>query len=112
TGPRGDGVAGAWGDGTAVSAGIPTLDWPALYPVLIVIVACFACLLLDATPRGARPSVLVVTAMLGVAGAVGVSLLGWHGPAATFQGMVVLDSFALFLNLVIGGAAVPVRRLF
>jgi NADH-quinone oxidoreductase subunit N len=94
-----------------VTAGIPTLDWPALYPVLLVIVACFACLLLDATPRGARATVLAFTATLGVAGAVGVSLLGWRGPAASFQGMLVLDSFALFLNLVIGGAAILVLLL-
>ena len=73
-GAAGDGVADAGGAGTAVTAGLPTLAWPALYPVLIVTVACFACLLLDATPRGARPGVLAATGVLGVAGAVVVSL--------------------------------------
>jgi NADH-quinone oxidoreductase subunit N len=55
--------------------------------------------------------VLALTATLGVAGAVAVSLLGWHGPAASFQGMLALDGFALFLNLVIGGATVLVLLL-
>src|SRR5262249_57018281 len=97
--------------GSPVTAGILTFNWPALYPVLIVIVACVACLLLDATPRGARPGVLAVTATLGVAGAVAVSLLAWRGPSASFQGMLALDSFALFLNVVIGGASVLVLLL-
>jgi NADH-quinone oxidoreductase subunit N len=91
-----------------MTAGLPTLDWPALYPVLIVTAACFACLLLDATPRGARPGVLAATGVLGVAGAVGASLLLWDGPVASFQGMLVIDGVALFLNVVIGGATILV----
>jgi len=94
-----------------MTTGLPTLDWPALYPVLIVTVACFACLLLDATPRGARPGVLAATGVLGVAGAVGVSLLLWTSPASSFQGMLVVDGFALFLNVVIGGGAILVLLL-
>jgi NADH-quinone oxidoreductase subunit N len=94
-----------------MTAGLPPLDWPALYPVLIVTVACFACLLLDATPRGARPGVLAATGALGVAGAVGASLLLWTGPATSFQGMLVVDGFALFLNVVIGAGAVLVLLL-
>ncbi len=90
---------------------MPTLDWPALYPVLIVMVACFACLLLDASPRGARPGVLAATGVLGVVGATGVSALLWGGAATTFQGMLVVDGFALFLNVVIGAAAVLVLLL-
>ena len=104
-------MARARGNGAAVTAGLPTLDWPALYPVLIVTVACFACLLLDATPRGARPGILAATGVLGVAGAVGVSLLLWGGPATSFQGMLVVDGFALFLNVVIGGATALVLLL-
>ena len=42
-----------------MTVGLPTLDWPALYPVLIVTAACFACLLLDATPRGGSVSLVV-----------------------------------------------------
>jgi NADH-quinone oxidoreductase subunit N len=91
-----------------MTAGLPTLDWPALYPVLIVTAACFACLLLDATPRGARPGVLAATGVLGVAGAVGASLLLWDGPVASFQGMLVVDGVALFLNVVIGAATILV----
>ena len=94
-----------------MTAGMPTLAWPALYPVLIVTVACFACLLLDASPRGARPGVLAATGVLGVVGAIGVSALLWGGPATAFQGMLVVDGFALFLNAVIGAAAVLVLLL-
>jgi NADH-quinone oxidoreductase subunit N len=94
-----------------VTAGLPALAWPALYPVLIVTATCFACLLLDATPRGARPSVLAATGVVGIAGATGVSLLLWDGPAASFQGMLVADGFALFLDAVIGGAAILVLLL-
>jgi NADH-quinone oxidoreductase subunit N len=94
-----------------VTASLPTLDWPALYPALIVTVACVACLLLDATPRGARPGVLAATGVLGVAGAVGVSLLLWGGPATSFQGMLAGDGFALFLDVVIGGATGAVLLL-
>ena len=104
-------MADAGGDGTAVTAGLPTLAWPALYPVLIVTVACFACLLLDATPRGARPGVLAATGVLGVAGALVVSFLLWGGPVSSFQDMLVADGFALFLNAVIGGASVLVLLL-
>ena len=90
---------------------LPALDWPALYPVLVVTAACFACLLLDATPKGARPGVLAATGVVGVAGAVGVSLLLWKGPPTSFQGMLVVDGFALFLNVVIGAGAILVLLL-
>ena len=49
--------------------------------------------------------------MLGVVGALVVSCLLWGGPATRFRGMVVLDGFALFFNLVIGYAAVLVLLL-
>jgi NADH-quinone oxidoreductase subunit N len=94
-----------------VSGAIPSLDWPPLYPVLIVTAACVACLLLDATPRGARPGVLVTTGVLGVVGALAVSVLLWDRPASSFQGMLALDGFALFLYVVIGAAAVLVLLL-
>jgi NADH-quinone oxidoreductase subunit N len=94
-----------------MTAGLPTLDWPALYPVLIVTTACLACLLLDATPRGGRPGVLAAMGVLGVTGAAGVSVLLWDGRAASFQGMLVADGFALFFNVVIGAAAILVLLL-
>jgi len=67
--------------------------------------------LLDATPGGGRPGVLAATGILGVTGAVVVSALLWGGPASTFQGMVVVDGPTLFLNVIIGGAAVLVLLL-
>src|SRR6185436_16174362 len=50
-GAQGDGVAGASGGDAAVTAGLTTLAWPALYPVLIVTVTCFACLHVTVTMR-------------------------------------------------------------
>lgn len=94
-----------------MTTALPTFDWPALYPVLIVTAACFACLLLDATPQGARPGVLAATGVLGAAGAAGVSVLLWDGPVTSFQGMLVVDGFALFFNVVIGSAVVLVLLL-
>jgi NADH-quinone oxidoreductase subunit N len=91
--------------------GLPPLDWPALYPVLCVTAACFACLVLDAGVRAVRPGLLAATGILGVAGAAGASLLLWGGPASTFQGMLVVDGFALFFNVVIGAAAILVLLL-
>ena len=90
---------------------LATLAWPALYPVMIVTAACLACLVLDASPGGARPGVLAATGVIGVAGAVGVSALLWGGPATAFQGMLVADGFALFFNAVIGAAALLVLLL-
>jgi NADH-quinone oxidoreductase subunit N len=94
-----------------MTGALPILAWPALYPVLIVTVACLACLLLDATPRGARPGVLAATGVLGVAGAAAVSVLLWGSPPASFQGMLATDGVALFFNVVIAAATVPLLLL-
>jgi NADH-quinone oxidoreductase subunit N len=87
---------------TPLAAG---LEWAALYPVLVVTAACLACLLLDARPAGARPAALAAVGLLGLAGALVVAVLLWDRPAATFQQMLALDGFALFLDVVICLAA-------
>jgi NADH-quinone oxidoreductase subunit N len=76
---------------------IPSLDWPPLWPILIVTATSFACLLLDIVP-GARRSDLAAVGILGLAGAALSSALMWGGPVVSFQQMVVADDFALFFN--------------
>jgi NADH-quinone oxidoreductase subunit N len=87
------------------------LDWAALAPVLIVTLACLACLLLDARPAGARPAVLAAVGVLGLAGALGAAVLLWGRPASAFQRMLALDGFALFLDVVICAATALVLLL-
>ena len=84
---------------------IPTLDWMALGPVLIVTATGFACLLLDTAPSDGRKGVLAGVGVLGLGGALVVSLFRWGGPAASFQRMLALDDFALFFNLVVCAAS-------
>jgi len=79
---------------------IPTLDWTVIAPVLIVTGTSFACLLLDITPSRAGKGHLAGVGVLGLAGALGVSMILWGGPPASFQQMVALDDFALFFNAV------------
>src|SRR5262249_41217149 len=83
----------------------PVLDWLALAPVLIVTLTGFAGLLLDVAPgeRGKGP--LAGGGVLGLGGAVVVSLFLWGGAASSFQGMLALDDFALFFNVLVGVSA-------
>jgi NADH-quinone oxidoreductase subunit N len=94
-----------------VTPAVPVLSWTPLLPIVLVTAASFGCLLADAGPRGAHRAVLAGVGVLGLGGAVAVSVLLWGGPPVAFQGMVVLDGFALFLNVVVGGAAALVLLL-
>ena len=88
-----------------------SLDWTPLLPVLIVTATCLVCLLLDAAGGGARPGMLAGVGVIGLGGATVVSLVLWSAPAATFQGMVALDGFALFLNVMLCAATAAVLLL-
>jgi NADH-quinone oxidoreductase subunit N len=96
---------------TPAPLSLPALDVTPLLPVLLVTVACFGCLLLDASPAGGRRGVLAAVGILGVGGAMAVSVLRWGAPPAALQRMIVLDGFALFVNVVIGVATVLVLLL-
>jgi NADH-quinone oxidoreductase subunit N len=94
-----------------MTAALPTLDWTALGPLLIVTVTGFACLALDTRPAAGRRGILAGVGVLGLAGALVVSLFHWGGPAASFQTMLALDDFALFFNLVFCAATALVLLL-
>ena len=88
------------------------LDWMALAPVLIVTVTGFASLLLDATPAApGGKGILAGVGVVGLGGAVLVSLVLWGRATTSFQGMLALDDFALFFNLVFGVATALVLLL-
>ncbi len=80
---------------------LPALAWPVLVPMLVVTAAGFLCMGLDlAWPRVGKGH-LAATGVLGLGAAGLASLLLWGRPGATFQEMVVLDRFALFVNAVV-----------
>jgi NADH-quinone oxidoreductase subunit N len=78
----------------------PVLDWSVLAPVLVVTGTSFACLLLDVARTGGGRGALGGVGVLGLTGALVVSMALWGGPAASFQRMLALDDFALFFNVV------------
>jgi len=84
-----------------VPPALPALAWPVLVPMLIVAAAGFACMGLDLAPPRGRKGHLAATGVLGLVAAGLASLLLWGHPGATFQAMVVLDRFALFVNVVV-----------
>ncbi len=82
----------------------PVVDLRAILPVLILAVTAGVVVLLDLLPPRARKDHLGFVGLLGVVGALAATLWLWGADARAFRGMVVLDSYALFFNLVIGYA--------
>jgi NADH-quinone oxidoreductase subunit N len=89
---------------------IPPLDWAALGPLLVVTAAGLLCLLVDLLP-GRGPALLPAVGLLGLAGAVILSVATFGGPSGSVHGMVVLDDFTRFLNAVLGVSAALVLLL-
>ena len=79
---------------------LPVLEWSALLPVLVVTGTVLACLLLDVAPGAGSKGVVAAVGILGLGGALLLSVLAWDTPALGFQDMVVLDRFTLFFNAV------------
>lgn len=77
---------------------IPTLNFIALAPPLIVITTALLVLLLDLAVANKR--VLGYLGLVGVATAAGVSLAIWGRAPLAFQMMAVSDGYSLFFNLV------------
>jgi NADH-quinone oxidoreductase subunit N len=71
-----------------------------LLPMLVVLGAAGLVLLLDLGKTLARELIATV-ALVGVVGALVVTLWRWGKPERAFHDMVVLDDFALFVNIVI-----------
>ncbi len=87
----------------------PPMALGPLAPVLVVLGAAALVLLLDLLPR-TRPLTATV-ALVGVVGALLVTLTRWGTPARGFGDMIVLDDFALFVNVVVCYAAALVILL-
>jgi NADH-quinone oxidoreductase subunit N len=81
-----------------MSIQIPTLNFVALAPPLIVIAAALLVLLADLVVAEKR--VLGYLALLGVVAAAVASLALWSNAPLAFQAMAVSDNYTLFFNLV------------
>lgn len=77
---------------------IPTLNFIALAPSLIVIATALLVLLFDLAVADKR--ILGYVGLLGVAAALGASITMGGRPPVPFQAMAVSDGYALFFNLV------------
>src|SRR4030095_15917379 len=80
----------------------PVMSFRAIGPVLVLSVTALLLLVIDLLPPRERKEHLGVVGLVGGVASLVVSLLFWGGDARAFKGMVVLDGFAIFFNLVIG----------
>ena len=80
---------------------IPTIDWAMLAPVLWVVVAGIAGLLIEMFRPKQNNNMIVAFSLVGLAGAA-YALVGQLGrsPAETFAGMVYRDQFSVLLQLI------------
>jgi NADH-quinone oxidoreductase subunit N len=82
----------------------PAIDLRAITPALILSVTAVIVMLLDLLPPRDRKDHLGYVGLLGVLVSLVVTLWLWGADTRAFRGMVALDSYALFFNLVIGYA--------
>jgi NADH-quinone oxidoreductase subunit N len=80
----------------------PVMSFRAIGPVLVLSVTALLLLVIDLLPPRDRKEHLGVVGLVGVVASLVVSLLFWGADERSFRGMVVLDGFAIFFNLVIG----------
>ncbi|MGH7276399.1 MAG: NADH-quinone oxidoreductase subunit N [Candidatus Rokuibacteriota bacterium] len=90
---------------------IPPVVLGPLLPTLIVLGAAGLVLLLDIGPRALARELVATVALAGVVGALLATLSRWGKPGRAFYDMVVVDNFALFVNVVICYAAALVILL-
>ncbi|HZV97275.1 MAG TPA: NADH-quinone oxidoreductase subunit N [Candidatus Nitrosocosmicus sp.] len=80
----------------------PVISFQAIGPVLVLAITALALLVLDLLPPRDRKEHLGVVGLAGIVGSLVVSLYLWGADERAFKGMVILDGFAIFFNLVIG----------
>ena len=83
---------------------LPAVSLRAIAPAAVLAVTGFVLMLLDLVPPRHRREHMAFVGLAGVAVALVATVLLWSSDGKGFQGMVVLDNFALFLTLVIGYA--------
>src|ERR1700704_4395308 len=84
--------------------GVPAAALLAIAPALVLTLTGFLLMVLDLLPPRGRRDHLGFVGLAGVVAALVTTLLLWGSDVSAFRGMVVLDNFALFFNLVIGYA--------
>ena len=76
-------------------------DWTLLGPILLVTVLALIVLCIDIVRPENRGRLAAYTALVGTAVAIGLTLELWGSePRHGFGGMIILDNFALFFNLI------------
>ena len=86
---------------------LPAVDLRPLWPMLVIVLTATVVLLLDLIPPRERKDHLGFVSALGVVAALVVTYwmtFAGAGELRGFRGMVVLDAYALFFNIVIGYA--------
>jgi NADH-quinone oxidoreductase subunit N len=79
----------------------PEVAWRPIAPLLLVTATAFLILLLDLCPPRDRKNHLGLVGVAGIVAVLFVTLSFWGGAGQAFGGMVVLDNFSLFFNIVI-----------
>jgi NADH-quinone oxidoreductase subunit N len=79
----------------------PSVNLSALAPVLVLIGTAVLVLMLDMLPPRHDKTHLAVVSLAGVIGALLVALTRWGRDHRGFHDMIVLDNYALFLDVVI-----------
>ncbi len=82
----------------------PAVDLRVIAPVLALAVTALVLLVLDILPPRDRKDHLALAGLAGVVVSLVLTLRSWGMDGRAFRSMVVLDSYALFFNLVIGYA--------
>ncbi|PYM06489.1 MAG: NADH-quinone oxidoreductase subunit N [Candidatus Rokuibacteriota bacterium] len=83
----------------------PAVSLRAILPAIVILTTAALVLLLDLLPPRERKGHLAVVSLAGVVAALLATTWLWGGESRAFRGMVVLDGYALFLDLVICYAA-------
>jgi len=80
---------------------VPEFEWTLLGPILLVTVLALIILCIDIVRPENRGRLAAYTALVGTALAIGLTLDLWGAePRHGFGGMIILDNFALFFNLI------------
>ncbi len=82
----------------------PAIDLHAIGPVLVLSITAVVVLLLDLLPPRDRKDHLGYVGLAGVVASLVVTLRMWGTDVRAFRGMVAMDGYALFFNLIIGYA--------